>query len=343
MKYNPEMPSATYDVADAEAISRSVIPGKLAGEQGMHFDSAEDASIFFARELDFVKAKSYDVQYPELTAEKHFPVSHEVNPGAESITYYGYEKTGFAKIISNYASDLPRADVKGKPNTVQIKSIGDSYGYSMQDMRASRMAGKSLDSRRGESAKYQIDRKANDIAWGGDKETGLIGILSTTNNIPVFSAGKAASDGSSTLWKNKTVDEIIADISGALAQMATTTQNVEVPDTLLLPPSVIIDLTSKRIPGTAVTLLQYIKDAFPDLTIDKANELEAGSGATNPYKKNVALLYKKDPSKFTIEIPLSFYQYTAQPKGLEIEIPCEERHAGAIIYYPMSLMIIPGI
>lgn len=342
MKYNPNMPSQSYDEADAKAIMNSSIPKGLVGD-ALRFDSAEDASIFFARELDYVKAKTYDVLHPEFTAEKHFPISHEVNPGAETITYYSFEKTGFAKIISNYSTDLPRADVKGKPTTSNIKSIGDSYGYSMQDMRASRMAGKSLDIRRGGAARYAIDRKANEIAWAGDKDAGLMGVLTDTNNIPVFTAGKAAADGTSTAWNKKTADEIVEDISGALSLMATTTQNVEVPDTLLLPPSVIIKLSSKRIEGTATTLWEYINKAFPKLTFDEANELEAGSVTTNPYKKNVGLLYKKDPEKFTIEIPMQFYQYTAQPKGLEIEVPCEERHAGAVIYYPMSLMIIPGI
>lgn len=33
------------------------------------------------------------------------------------------------------------------------------------------MAGKSLDVRKGESARYQIDRLNNQIAWAGDKET----------------------------------------------------------------------------------------------------------------------------------------------------------------------------
>ncbi len=343
MKYNPTMPSKTYDLEDAKAISNSSIPSGLSRDNILRFDSADDASIFFARELDFIKAETYDVQYPEFTAEKHFPVSHEVNPGAETITYYSYEKTGFAKIISNYATDLPRADVKGKPTTSNVKSIGDSYGYSMQDMRASRMAGKSLDTRRGEAAKYMIDRKANEIAWAGDDENGLVGILTKTNNIPVYAVAEASGSATNTEWEKKTADEIIADIGGALKQMATTTQNVEKPDTFLLPPSVWISLSSKRIDGTATTLLQYVKDAFPDLTFDQANELEAESTTTNPYGKCVGLLYKKDKKKFTIEIPMQFYQYTAQPEGLEIKIPCEERHGGAIIYYPMSLMIIPGI
>ena len=51
-------------------------------------------------------------------------------------------------------ADLPRADVKGKPTTAYVKSVGDSYGYSVQEMRASRLAGKSLDVRKAEAARY---------------------------------------------------------------------------------------------------------------------------------------------------------------------------------------------
>ena len=160
--------SMRYDQNDYDALLASNIPASLASTPGMHFDSAEDASVFFARELDFVKAQSYDVEYPEFTALKLFPMSSEVDPGAETITYYSYDKVGLAKIISNYATDLPRADVKGKPTTAIIKSIGDSFGYSIQEMRASRMAGKSLDTRKAEAARYQIDYLNNKIAWNGD-------------------------------------------------------------------------------------------------------------------------------------------------------------------------------
>lgn len=175
-QYNPEMPSTGYDQADYAALMASNITPTLATTKQMHFDSVEDASIFFARELDYIKSKSYDKIYPEFTALNNFPITHEVPEGAETMTYYSYEKTGMAVIISNYATDLPRADVKGKPTTAMIKSIGDSYGYSIQEMRASRLAGKSLDTRKAESARYAIDRKTNEIAFAGDKEHNLMGI-----------------------------------------------------------------------------------------------------------------------------------------------------------------------
>ena len=214
-----------YDHADYEALMGSSIPAALKESPTMRFDNAEDASVFFARELDFIKSQSYDVEYPELTALSIFPMSSEVDPGAETITYYSYDKTGMAKLISNYATDLPRADVKGKPTTAIIKSIGDSYGYSIQEMRASRMAGKSLDVRKGESARYQIDRLNNQIAWAGDKETGLIGVLSEGNDIPLYVLSTSAAVGDSTSWSDKTPQEIMADINGMQKQVASITKN----------------------------------------------------------------------------------------------------------------------
>lgn len=141
MRYDANKPSEFYDPADFAALKNSNIPATIAASPAMRFDSEDAAAVFFARELDYIKSKTYDKQYPEFTALQMFPVTHEVPEGAESFTYYGYEKTGFAKIISNYATDLPRVDIKGEMKTGYVKGIGDSYGYNVQEMRASRMAG----------------------------------------------------------------------------------------------------------------------------------------------------------------------------------------------------------
>lgn len=336
-----------YDQNDYDALLASSIPASLVGVRSMNFDDAEAASVFFARELDFVKSQSYDVEYPEFTALSLFPMSSEVDPGAETVTYYSYDKTGLAKIISNYATDLPRADVKGKPTTAIIKSLGDSYGYSIQEMRASRMAGKSLDTRKAESARYQIDYLNNKIAWNGDAETGLKGVLSTDNDVPLYAVANGAKG--TTSWADKTEDEILADITGMLKQMATVTKKVEKPDTLALSSDAYIEIQNKRIEGTATTVLKYIQDNIPDIKqIVSCPELDADSVETNPYAaasdgKAVALLFKNDSRKLSIENPLPFMQYPIQTQGLEVVVPCEARTAGAMIYYPMSLLIAVGV
>lgn len=354
MRYDANKPSEGYSEMDFQALRNSNIPASLVGAS-MRFDSAEDASVFFARELDYIKSQSYDVIYPEFTALSLFPVSNEVNPGAETVTYYSYDKTGLAKIISNYANDLPRADVKGKPTTAYVRSVGASYGYSVQEMRASRMAGKSLDVRKAEAARYSIDFILNKIAWAGDVANNLVGVLSEGNDIPFYTIpnnGSKTVDGSTvatTEWAYKTAAQILADINGMQRYVAKATKNVERPDTLVLPADVFIDISTRQIDNTGYTVKRFILENAPYLKeIVSASELQADAVDINPYAagdtpKSVAFLFTKSPKKFTIEHPMPFYQYPVQPKGLEIEVPCEARTAGAIIYYPLSALIALGV
>ena len=340
--YNPNMPSPTYDRADYQALMASNIAPNLAATQGLRFDSAEDASVFFARELDFVKAKSYDKLYPEFNALANFPITHEVPEGAETMTYYSYEKVGMAEIINSYATDLPRADVKGEPTTAMIRSVGASYGYSVQDMRASRLAGKSLDVRRAEAARYSIDRKVNAIAWAGDKKRKLMGMLSDDNNIPLFTLA-ANSDGK-TSWLDKEANEILDDLNGMFQFQADLTQDVERADTLALPPSVFIRISTKQVPNTGYTVKKFLMENAPYLKkIISCAELEGRNAYTNPYGQNVALLFTNSAEKFSLEIPMAFYQYPLQNRNLEVIVPCEERVAGIVLYYPLSALIAVGI
>lgn len=333
-----------YDAADAAALRSGNICKGMVGRP-MRFDNVSQASVFFARELDYVKTQSYDVEYPEMTALSLFPISSEVPEGAESFTYYSYDRTGMAKIINNYATDLPRADVKGKPSTGYIKSIGDSYGYSVQEMRASRMAGKSLDVRKGEAARYAADYAINRIAWAGDREHGLVGVLSEDNDIPKYVLSTVTVDGEErTEFRYKSADQILADINGMQKYVAQITKNVEKPDTLCLPANVYIDLATRRIPDTETTVLKFLLVHAPYLKeVREANELQAESTDMNPTGSNVALLFTNSDRKMTLEIPMPFYQYPIQEKGLEVEIPCEERVAGMVIYYPLSALIAEGV
>lgn len=340
-----------YDQGEMLTLRASSIPAAVMASPGARFDGVDDASVFFARELDHVKAQSYDVEYPELTALSLFPISREADAGAETITYYTYDKNGLAKVIDSYSNDLPRADVTGKPSYAKIKSIGDSYGYSVQEMRASRLAGKSLDSRKGEAARYAIDEKINSIAWAGDAESGLMGVLSEGQSIPLYAITAGAS--SKTTWLEKTADEILDDVNGMAKQVARVTKNVERPDTLCVPADVYMHISTKRIPDTSTTVLAFLLDHAPYLkNIVSTAELDADSVGTNPYAKpagsttagqGVAFLFKNDERKLSLENPMPFIQHPLEVRGLETIINCEARTAGVIVYYPLSALIAVGV
>lgn len=330
---------------DYRALKGSTLIKSMAGSESMRFDSAEQASVFFARELDQVKTKTYDKVYPELSALANFPITSEVNEGAETTTYYSYDITGMAEIINNYATDLPRVDIKGESHTANIKSIGDSYGYNVQEMRASRLAGKSLDARKGAAARRASDYAVNKIAWAGDAKHNLIGIFSEDNDIPVYTLSTVTIDGVQyTDWAHKTADQILDDINGMQKFVDKITMGIEKPDTLALPSYIFMDLSTRRIPDTETTILSFIKDHAPYLkNFESCAELQASAEDINSSGMDVAFMYTKDPEKFSLEIPLPFYQYPIQIKNLETEVPCEQRTAGLIIYYPLSMLLAYGI
>ena len=128
---------------------------------GKNYDA--DESIFFERELEALKSRTYDLKYPELKARSLIPVSFEAGPGAESISYEQYSQVGMAKLIANYADDLPRADVEAKKFNSPVKSLGASYGWNVQEVRAAAMAGKPLTSRKAAAAKRAHLAQENSI------------------------------------------------------------------------------------------------------------------------------------------------------------------------------------
>lgn len=334
-----------FNKDDYNALKSSNMMKGIAGTDSMRFDGVEAASVFFARELDQVKAKTYDRQYPELSALACFPITSEVNEGAETTTFYSYDATGMAEIINNYATDLPRVDVKGEAHTANIRSIGDSYGYNVQEMRASRMAGKSLDARKGAAARRASDYAVNKIAFAGDSKHNLIGIFSADNDIPIYTLSEVEVNGVKyTDFEHKTAEQILNDINGMQKFIDKITMSIEKPDTLALPSYIYMDLATRRIPDTEITVLSFIKEHAPYLkNFESMPELQSTATDINKSGKNVALMYTKDPEKFSLEIPLPFYQYPIQVTKLETEVPCEQRTAGLIIYYPLSMLLAYGI
>ena len=105
-----------------------------------------------------------------------------------------------------------------------------------------------------------------------------------------------------------------------------------------------MDLATRRIPDTETTVLSFIKEHAPYLkNFESMAELQDTAADVNPSGKNVAFMYTKNEEKFSLEIPMPFYQYPLQVEKLETVIPCEARTAGLIIYYPLSMLLAYGI
>lgn len=297
----------------------------------------DNTGLFFAVELEKVKAKTYDVVYPELTATKALPVATDAGAGAETIAYYQYDQKGFAKIIANYATDLPRVDLVGKKFHADVKSIGVSYGYSVQDIRAAAMAGKSLEQRKSNAARRANDQKVNSVAYFGDVNNNLQGLF-THPNITEYTLPADGTE-SSTKFEDKTPTQIIRDLNGMVSKILELTQNTEIPDTLMLGHTTHNYLAStQKSEYSDTTILDFFLKSNP--YVKKVEIVPECIGAEDG--EDVCVIYRKDPDKLTLEIPQPFEQFPVQSKGLEYVVPCHSRVAGLIVYYPLSIIKAVG-
>lgn len=324
------MENMRYDEQDMRAIVST----------GLLNDAADDSeSVFFAQQLEYIKSKTYDEKLANLNAAKLFPVSSTADAGAETISYESYGMVGIAKLVASYADDLPRADIKGTKVTVSVYSAGTSYGYSTQDIRAAKMKGLPLDARRALSARRANDTFINKIAFKGDKEGRIVGILDNPN----ITTSVVPADGSnnSTKWADKTPEQVLRDMNDAVSGIVDLTNGVEIPDTMVLPIKQYNYIANTVVPNTAGESIltnfkknnQYIKN------IVSAVEMKgAGSGG-----EDVGLIYRKDIDAVSLEIPMPFTQYAPQARSLEFVVPCESRTAGVIVYYPLSMAKMVGI
>lgn len=302
-----------------------------------HLDA--DESVFFARELEFVKTRSYDKKYAELKARTLIPVSSEAEPWADAIVYESYDQVGQAKMIAGYSDDLPRADVKGQEFINPVKSLGSSYGYNVMEIRKSRARGKNLEQRKANAAKRAILQEENRIAFLGDAKTNLKGFLNHPN-VPTVTIPNDGT-GTTITWSTKTPAQILRDLHLLANTVMNNTLGVETADTILLPRTnyLIAASTPWSTSNDGRTILEiFLQQAVTVKNVDWLNELEtAGVG---PSKRMVA--YRRDPEALTLEIPQDFEQFDPQPRNLEFVVPCHSRIGGVLFYYPMSAVYGDG-
>ena len=301
----------------------------------IRLDAGESA--FFLRQLEYIKARTYDQKLKTLKAKTLIPVSTEANPAAENITYRRFDAVGVAKIIADYAQDFPRADVYGTEQTIKIHGMGSAYGYNIMEIRRAAMAGLSLQQRKANAARRAIEEKSDSIAWTGDSEYNIQGFI----DYPSISEYTVPNPGSGTEWINKSALEILADLNGIVFGVIDSTNGVEAPDTMLMPIAQYNLISGTPIGDNADKTIKmfFLENNGYIKTIEWVTELKgAGAGGTDRF-----MVYPRDEEHITLEIPQMFEQFPPQQKGMEFEIMCHERTGGVIMYYPQSVAYGDGI
>jgi hypothetical protein len=296
-------------------------------------------SLFLARQLEVIRPQVLEVQYSKLLGRSVVPVKYEGDAGASSIVQQIEDVAGFAKVISDRARDLPKVNIKRGEYNYPIRDLGVSFDYSRRELAAAERNGISLPAKKAVQARNVMERTLDFIIAFGDADSGLPGFLNNTQ----IAASNVAADGtgSSTLWTNKTEDQILRDLFALVNSISDGSKDVFRATDVLLPLSS-YNLIAAKPMGLYrnTTILQFFKQTFPyGINVTPWYFLEtAGAGAT---KRMVA--YERTPDVLGVSIQQEFNMLAPQEVGLMVEVPCTLVTAGVLIDQPMAIAFRDGI
>ncbi|MGH7250201.1 MAG: major capsid family protein, partial [Minisyncoccia bacterium] len=229
---------------------------------------------------------------------------------------------GEAKVLNPNADDFPSVSIGQREAFAPIKSLGCFFEYSVLDLRRSELAGVGLDAKLAIAARQTIESKIDKLAVSGDERFAIKGLLNH-EGINTYTLGKWFDDKG----KGKSAEQMLADINQMISVIAENTNNVLLPDTLLLPVKHYSYLAQTPFSAhSQVTILNYIL-------------------SNNPYIKNIdwwvhlknqCVLYPRTPQALEMYIPLEFEMLEPQAVGMNIRVHCHARFGGVQVYTPKA-------
>lgn len=306
----------------------------------------DEAGIFVLRELEQMMAKEFDTLYIPPSLARLVPVDAVTPIGAKAHTYKVYDRQHRAKIISNFADDLPLVNVLVDEISYKVQHYGSAYTLNTEEVSNALFTGLPLEQRLLNTVAESLLVEMSTDGWFGNTKHDIPGWL---NNPYVNSATVAGANAGARIWcdangnaATKTPDQILADINAVIDFIMSNSKGMETPDTLVLP--LLQYRYIEKTPRGAnndTTILEFIleKTKSLNLTITWAEELKgAFAGGTNGM-----ILYKRSREKLYQDMPQLFKQEPEQKRNLAFIVNCTAIYGGVHVLYPASMAFRYGI
>jgi hypothetical protein len=290
----------------------------------------DEAGLFLERQLEFIRPQVFEVTYADIKYPTLLPVTSEAGPGAQTFTYRIMDSTGEFKLIADAADDLPRADISQIERTINIRSFGGSFGYTVQELRAAQMATIALEQRRATAVRRAYEEKVESVAMFGESSVGLVGFFNNPT-VDVVAADK--------WFDTATAQEMLELLNYGVSAIINASKMKEQPDTILLAYEDYNKIsTTRNSDSSDVTVLEYFLRTNPYIrNVEPINQLDAGNSVLNT---NRLVVYKRDPEKVQLHIPQPLELFPPQQRGLEFIVPAHARVGGVALYYPKSVIYV---
>lgn len=307
-------------------------------------DAPQQALSFLISNISHIESQVWAKKYPEITYPELIPIDNTANEWARTVTFYGSDMTGKAAFVNGRSTDVPLAEVNREKFETEVHMAAIGYKYDLEELNQARLANQNLTADKASAARRAYEELCEGAAFVGDTLKGFKGLINytgiTTVSLPNGVSGTAT-------WATKTADEILSDVNTLVGAVWTSSNTVEMADTVLVPVAQYALIAGKRIgPDTSTTVLEHIARAniYTTLTgkplkIRAMRQLAAagGSGADR------MMAYRRDPDVMKMHIPMPLKFLPPQPRVFEFLVPGMFRLGGLNISRPGSCRYGDGL
>jgi hypothetical protein len=304
---------------------------------GMDLFRGDTQTGIFAQQL--VRAtfsELFRFEYPETKWMNGglIPINTSINEGATEYSFTELGNVGEAEIVADSATDLPMADLEGRNNLREIKTVGIAVQYSRQDIRTARMNGTfDVASEKAAAAREGHDRALNRFIRSGVPGTSLVGV--------VDQPGIIVANAITGNWQTASAAQIVADMSAAINGMINASDGIEMPDTVVMDVATFTRIsTLQNSTASDITVLDYLRRVFPMISRwDWEPGMRSVSAAGGP----AIVIYRNDPMRMRAVFPMMMTAVPPEQRGLSFVLNFETRFGGVMTPRPRSVLRLDGV
>lgn len=316
----------------------------------IHLDQGE--SVAFLRQLEDIDRKAYERRFPNLIARQVIQTFVNVAEWASLHTWREIDfATGRAKVITDHADDFPSIDVTAKEFSQPIKDFGNSYGYTIKEIKQAAATGMPLDAMRAQTSRRDMEQLIDDVLAFGDSSLGLNGILKldatqipAANRVGSYTLSTKTAGGLAwgTIAAPKaTGQEMANDVIGLCAARVSATKGIWTSFDVFMPIDQFNLMTATRLnPITEKTAYDF---AAANRFVRSITPWYKCAGAGAAGADRMMALPAGDAEVLGGIVPMEWSPQAAQLRGMKYVINAVASCGGVICRYPVAVQYADGL
>lgn len=295
----------------------------------------------YMRELEDIETQVQRVEYANMpfASGKIVPLDIQNKPWALTVTYRQLNRVGAFALQRSYSSAVPMIELLSEEFTQSVHKFAGGYYFSDDDVISYEHTGIDHESEKIAGVREAAEQKMNELIAFGDRRIGMHGFLNNPHVLYSYAPFR--------LDSGSTPKQLLALLNDSVTAVVKLTNQVEQPDTMLLPVDQYHYLISTPVAennsNSEQTILNFFLKSNPYIkNVEPVNELSQVPGIANG-QVDLMVVYKRDPSRIKARVmqPLTFLQIEREKLGYER--PAVFRYGGIVTYRPYSMHIIAGV